>query len=727
MQHNPLRPITVKVKVNALPACSITGPDPVCPSSLANVYSGPGGLTYAWSISGSGSIPGSTTSQSVAVNAGAGCNTSFTLYLTVTDANGCMSTCSKVVTVIDNTPPTLSGAPYAGTTGNNACKVNAATTAPFSPSFAVNGYTDNCGGPLTAELTNTSVTGDDCNWTVTYTYSVKDVCNNTLANQSYSNTGSDQTAPSLTGAPYAGTTGTNACKADAAIAAPFSASNAITGYSDNCLGAVSAQLTNTTVTGDDCNWTVTYTFSVKDICNNTLASQSYSNTGSDQVAPTWSTAPGSLNLTRQCSDAAGIAAAQALFPVAADNCDADVSNIVKTSGAFIPGSCPEAGSYTNTWVVTDQCGNTSAVYTQVITIIDNTAPTWTTTAGALDITKQCNDAAGIAAAHALLPVATDNCDGNVTNIVKTSGAFVSGTCPEAGTYTNTWVVTDNCGNTSAVYTQVITIIDNTAPSWTTTAGALNITKQCSDAAGIAAAQALFPVASDNCDLDVTNIVKTSGAFVAGSCPEAGTYTNTWLVTDACGNTSATYTQIITITDNTAPTWTTAAGALNVIKQCSDATGITEAQAMFPVASDNCDAIVTNIVKTSGAFVPGTCPEAGTYTNTWVVTDNCGNTSTVFTQVITIIDNTAPTWTTAAGALNVTKLCSDATGIAEAQAMFPIASDNCDGNVSDIVKTAGSFVAGSCPEAGTYTNTWVVTDNCGNTSAVYTQVITISIT
>ncbi len=98
---------------------------------------------------------------------------------------------------------------------------------------------------------------------------------------------------------------------------------------------------------------------------------------------------------------------------------------------------------------------------------------------------------------------------------------MAGTCPEAGTYTNTWVVTDDCGNTSNVYTQVITIIDNTAPAWTTAAGALSMTKQCSDAAGIAAAQAMFPVATDNCDANVTNIVKTSGAFVAGACPEAG--------------------------------------------------------------------------------------------------------------------------------------------------------------------------------------------------------------
>ena len=136
------------------------------------------------------------------------------------------------------------------------------------------------------------------------------------------------------------------------------------------------------------------------------------------------------------------------------------------------------------------------------------------------------------AAQALFPSATGNCDTDVTNIIKVAGAFVAGTCPEAGSYTNSWTVTDACGNVSAAHTQVITIIDTQAPVWTTAVNFLNRTVQCSDAAGIAAAQALFPSATDNCDADVTNIIKTAGAFVAGTCPEAGTYTNSWTVTHA---------------------------------------------------------------------------------------------------------------------------------------------------------------------------------------------------
>ncbi|MGL2967633.1 HYR-like domain-containing protein, partial [Flavobacterium sp. XGLA_31] len=114
------------------------------------------------------------------------------------------------------------------------------------------------------------------------------------------------------------------------------------------------------------------------------------------------------------------------------------------------------------------------------------------------------------------------------------------------------------GNTSAVFTQVITVQDTTAPTWSTAAGTLDATVECSDAAALATAQAAFPIASDLCDADVTNIVKTSGEFVANEgCANAGTYTNTWTVADACGNTSAVFTQVITVQDTTAPTWTTA--------------------------------------------------------------------------------------------------------------------------------------------------------------------------
>ncbi|MET3022551.1 hypothetical protein, partial [Flavobacterium hydatis] len=129
------------------------------------------------------------------------------------------------------------------------------------------------------------------------------------------------------------------------------------------------------------------------------------------------------------------------------------------------------------------------------------------------------------AAQNQAPTATDNCGGTVT-YTKVSGAFVAGTCANAGTYTNTWKITDVCTNESTVFTQTITIQDTTAPTWTTAPTALNVTLQCSDTAGLTAAQNQAPTATDNCGGTVT-YTKVSGAFVAGTCANAGTYTNTW--------------------------------------------------------------------------------------------------------------------------------------------------------------------------------------------------------
>jgi hypothetical protein len=356
----------------------------------------------------------------------------------------------------------------------------------------------------------------------------------------------------------------------------------------------------------------------------------------DSKAPTWTTEANALDVTLECDDADGLKVAQAVTPEATDNCATPA--LTKTSGEFKAGSCAQAGTYTNTWVAKDACGNVSATYTQIITIKDTKAPTWTTLAGALDKTLECNDAAGLAAAQALAPVATDNCD--ITLVPdKTTGSFKVGSCPQAGTYTNTWIVKDDCGNTSAVYTQVITIQDTKAPIWSTQAGALNKTVECDNKDGLTAAQALAPEATDNCGK--VTYEKTAGSFVASeSCPQGGTITNTWVAKDECGNqTGEPFTQVITIQDTKAPTWTTAAGALNKTIECNDAVGLAAAQALAPEATDNCGKVTYE--KTSGTFEKGTCPQAGTYTNTWVAKDECGNTSAVYTQVITIKDSKAP--------------------------------------------------------------------------------------
>jgi ACT domain-containing protein len=95
---------TKVVSINALPVCNISGLNSVCSGTVGTTFSGPLGMSsYAWSIIGNGTITSGTTSQDVTVTAGA--SGSYTLSLSITDANGCISTCTKVVTV--NPVPTI--------------------------------------------------------------------------------------------------------------------------------------------------------------------------------------------------------------------------------------------------------------------------------------------------------------------------------------------------------------------------------------------------------------------------------------------------------------------------------------------------------------------------------------------------------------------------------------------------------------------------------------------
>ncbi|MFZ1424399.1 MAG: HYR domain-containing protein, partial [Saprospiraceae bacterium] len=381
------------------------------------------------------------------------CVNRYTITRTYEATDECLNTalCSQTITVDDQTLPSLTGTAYAGTTGTNACKANAETAAPFSAANAIQGYTDNCGGVLTATLTNTSVTGTDCNWTVSYTFTISDVCGNLLTGQTYSNTGSDQTAPSLTGTAYAGTTGTNACMASAQTAAPFNAANAIQGYTDNCLAPVTAALTNTSVTGTDCAWTVSYTFTIFDECNNPLIGQTYSNTGSDQTAPSLTgTAYAGTTGTNACKanaeTAAPFSAANAIQGYT-DNCLGAVTATL-TNSVVTGTDCNWTVTYT--FSVKDICNNILANQSYSNTGKDLTPPTIVCAVGSpFTRTTTLGYCGYIVSGTEFNATATDNCGGSVTliNNFNLTNTLANDTLP-TGTTAIVWTATDACGNTA---------------------------------------------------------------------------------------------------------------------------------------------------------------------------------------------------------------------------------------------------------------------------------------
>src|SRR5205823_5451703 len=137
----------------------------------------------------------------------------------------------------------------------------------------------------------------------------------------------------------------------------------------------------------------------------------------------------------------------------------------------------------------------------------------------------------------------------------------------------TWIATDACGNSSETKTETIRVRDNTAPC-ISDAGANDTIDSPANPTFTA------PTASDSCNsATVTQVGEDS--TVNGTC--AGTYseTRTWIATDACGNTSGTRTQTITVQDVTPPVIGNAG---------ADATIDCPASPTFtaPTASDSCN-------------------------------------------------------------------------------------------------------------------------------------------
>jgi hypothetical protein len=179
----------ISVTVNAPPSCSITGNNGICPSTT-NSYSATAGMTsYTWSISGSGTISGSATASSVSVVAGSTCGT-YTLNVTITDANTCTSSCSQTFNITDNTPPTF--------TGNYTTVALGCNPATPSGSLGTATATDACGA-VTITSSDGSVVSNVCNRSLTRTFTARDACNNTATTSRTVTWTDDLTPPTFTG------------------------------------------------------------------------------------------------------------------------------------------------------------------------------------------------------------------------------------------------------------------------------------------------------------------------------------------------------------------------------------------------------------------------------------------------------------------------------------------------------------------------------------------------
>ncbi|MEM1340594.1 MAG: Calx-beta domain-containing protein, partial [Bacteroidota bacterium] len=264
---------------------------------------------------------------------------------------------------------------------------------------------------------------------------------------------------------------------------------------------------------------------------------------------------------------------------------------------------------TRTWTITDCVGNVR-VHTQVITILDTTAPTFVASLPQ-DITVSCD-----AIPNADLITAVDSCDPNITVILDEQITNGNG-CGTAYTLTRTWTASDCAGNGIA-HIQVITVQDTMAPVFVE-ALPQDTVVMCNEVP-----EASILTAMDNCDTDVAVTFEEIVSNNA-NCSNGYTVVRTWTTSDCAGNTN-THTQQITVQ----PTGPIVASPFDeeVTIMCGEE--LPEVPELtFMGGCGNYDVAFTEdttFLETTSDYM---------IVRTWEVTDSCGNTAT-FEQLIFVM-------------------------------------------------------------------------------------------
>jgi len=643
---------------------------------------------------------------------------------TATDVNSNSASCQQIITVVDITPPVITGPadvtieygestdpsntgfatavdncdPNPSVTYSDDAKAESIIIRTWTATDASGNYSNfvqtitiedttppvvTCPANITIECdesTNPSNTGtatatDGCDPspTVTYTDSEtpgscpqeKTITRTWTATDADDNSASCQQTITVVDdtAPVIG------CPADITIECDQSTDPANTGIAtavDNCDTAPIVTFSDSRNGG-----IITRTWTATDACGN--SSNCVQTITIDDTTPPVVTCP--ANVTIECDQSTD--PANTGTATATDNCDP--SPTVTYTDSETPGSCPQEKTITRTWTATDVNSN-SASCQQTITVVDDTAPVITCPA---DITIECDESTD--PSNTGTATAVDNCDPGPSVIYSDATA--------GNTITRTWTATDACGNSSNCV-QTITIDDTTPPVITCPA---NVTIECDQSTD--PANTGTATATDNCDPSPT--VTYTDSETPGSCPQEKTITRTWTATDADDN-SASCQQTITVVDDTAPVISCPA---DITIECDQSTD--PANTGTATAADNCD--TAPIVSFSDSR------NGGIITRTWTATDACGNSSNCV-QTITIDDTTPPVITCPA---NVTIECDESTD--PANTGTATATDNCDS--SPTVTYTDSETPGSCPQEKTITRTWTATDFSDNSTQCQ-QIITI---
>ena len=606
-------------------------------------------------------------SEVIGGNSAIGCYTILRTWSATDECGNGVST-SQLITVTDDTAPTLVGVPADLT-------LDCGDAVPAAAAVSATDFCD-ANVPVNFVETTAGLPGAACR-VITRTWTATDDCGNT-ATDSQTITIEDNQSPVLSQTPA---NASYTCISDVPPAPVITAT-------DNCDNVVpvhsfAAPLGNPA----GCNFQLRRIWAAADDCGNSVV-WTQTITVNDDEAPVFTSAI-PANTTINCDLPLPVAPTI----TASDNCDNDVT--VTLSETYF--GEPTSGCYilTRTWTATDNCGNSTST-SQDIMVRDLTPPDFVGLPN--NATVSCDNIPGNSV------TATDNCDATVT--ITVSDNILSSVLGCVTQVVRTWRASDDCGNTR-IASRTFTVQNTDAPTITIVEPMLLgvqdgdvLYAECDDLPSLTSASAV--AAADCCGAATVTFHETANA---GNCATDGYYAVMrcgWIATDCCGNADSLFFTVYVI-DNTPPSL--AGIPSNIVLPIGSIIPALPSVSAY----DNCD---HSLSINYSASTTGPADNQTTI-RTWSVTDDCGNTATEQQTILITDDNLAP---------NIANVPDDITiegpigglpgGIDDVTV-----NDNLD---SDPTLTfSETRTGGAC--CYVLTRRWTATDDFGNTSVAEQQI------
>ncbi|WP_207764281.1 immunoglobulin-like domain-containing protein [Hanstruepera neustonica] len=336
------------------------------------------------------------------------------------------------------------------------------------------------------------------------------------------------------------------------------------------------------------------------------------------------------------------------------------------------------GSYTVTYNVSDAAGNSAVQVTRTVNVVDTTAPTITLNGSSTVTVEACGTYNELGA------TADDGC--LAIGAVTVDNSSVDETT--VGSYTVTYNVSDAAGNSAVQVTRTVNVVDTTAPTITLNGSATVTVEACG------AYNELGATADDGC-LSIGAVVIDNSSVDETT---VGSYTVTYNVNDAAGNSAVQVTRTVNVVDTTDPN----AICQNITVQlnASGNASIT-ASDINNGSNDSCSTITLNASQTNFD-----CSDLGNNNVTLTVTDAEGNSDTCI-AVVTVQDVTDP----------ITPTLSTITAQCSTTVPTPTTTDGCNGTLTGTTSDPTTYNT-----QGAYVITWTFDDGNGNSINVNQNVV-----